>query len=403
MRASFALRIAGARTTLWPSWEKRLLGIRRAILLGLVFILLAALALLVATGRLLPKQLDGCELDIVMAQCLEDPHIAERLVQRFRAHGCGVTVHVYCKCGDTNAGQPLLWSTGEPLCNATLPNVGREGHSYLHHVTSRHATLAAYTLFLNGGISSKPKLQAEANILVERFVHNYPDVGFLDTGGFVTYGMAGWSEQQRRTWLMRLKLRQRQAAASAPELLSQAQATVAQLAAECSASTKQGMRRSSERCCHACGTATPLQCCRAFVDVCPTGQELLFDRQQNCTWRGSSEVNYRGVGGTAQQQYTMLLKPAGTANLLEWAAVELHIDPRALMQCGWAWGGTFIASREHLLVPPMEQLMGVMRGLEAAGRNGGLLGHYMERTWRLLFSACVGAAPTYDAVLRAFS
>ena len=33
-------------------------------------------------------------------------------------------------------------------CAAALPNVGNEGHSYLHHAAVRHGSLAPLTLFL---------------------------------------------------------------------------------------------------------------------------------------------------------------------------------------------------------------------------------------------------------------
>ena len=46
-------------------------------------------------------------------------------------------------------------------CSASLPNVGNEGHSYLHHMATRHASLAPLTLFLpdtlwNDATEAKP-------------------------------------------------------------------------------------------------------------------------------------------------------------------------------------------------------------------------------------------------------
>ena len=48
---------------------------------------------------------------------------------------------IYSKSGDKNA----------PRCSFhKLPNVGREGHAYLHHIVERYHTLAEVTIFLQG-------------------------------------------------------------------------------------------------------------------------------------------------------------------------------------------------------------------------------------------------------------
>ena len=41
-------------------------------------------------------------------------------------------------------------------CTASLPNVGNEGHSYLHHMRVRHASLAPLTLFLPDTLWNDP-------------------------------------------------------------------------------------------------------------------------------------------------------------------------------------------------------------------------------------------------------
>ena len=45
----------------------------------------------------------------------------------------------------------IIYNKGKPLPNTvSLPNVGREGHTYLHHIITNYDTLDEYTVFLQG-------------------------------------------------------------------------------------------------------------------------------------------------------------------------------------------------------------------------------------------------------------
>jgi hypothetical protein len=45
----------------------------------------------------------------------------------------------------------IIYNKGQPLPNTlSLPNVGREGHTYLHHIITNYDTLDEYTVFLQG-------------------------------------------------------------------------------------------------------------------------------------------------------------------------------------------------------------------------------------------------------------
>ena len=50
---------------------------------------------------------------------------------------------IYSKGGEKNA---------PPYPHHSLPNIGREGHTYLHHITERYHSLADVTIFLQGHI-----------------------------------------------------------------------------------------------------------------------------------------------------------------------------------------------------------------------------------------------------------
>lgn len=49
----------------------------------------------------------------------------------------------------------IIYNKGESECNTAhkviiLPNVGREGHTFLHHIITNYDTLEEYTMFLQG-------------------------------------------------------------------------------------------------------------------------------------------------------------------------------------------------------------------------------------------------------------
>lgn len=50
----------------------------------------------------------------------------------------------------------------------SLPNVGREGHTYLHHIISEYSTLSDLTLFLPGSVRSLAHKRAMFDLLLSR-------------------------------------------------------------------------------------------------------------------------------------------------------------------------------------------------------------------------------------------
>ncbi len=69
-------------------------------------------------------------MDLVVARYREDLRWLRRVPRAFR-------VHLYDKGGDAAGG-------------VTLPNVGREAHTYLHHLVACYETLADLTVFVQG-------------------------------------------------------------------------------------------------------------------------------------------------------------------------------------------------------------------------------------------------------------
>lgn len=101
-------------------------------------------------------------LELVVARHCEDLGWLRRVPKEF-------TVTVYNK--------------GETLAETqALPNIGREAHTYLHHLATRHATLADVTVFAQGHpFDHAPDLHHRLRALAERreTVDNFHWLGFL--------------------------------------------------------------------------------------------------------------------------------------------------------------------------------------------------------------------------------
>ena len=105
----------------------------------------------------LPEAPSWGTVEIVVSRYRDDLDWLPALAQLLRAN-----VTVYCKARvapPALPGRPPLtlgWAlrqeSGAPPpstpCAQALPNVGNEGHSYLHHLVERYDSLAAVTLFL---------------------------------------------------------------------------------------------------------------------------------------------------------------------------------------------------------------------------------------------------------------
>lgn len=114
-----------------------------------VMIALLAVACLAGSGNGSPQ---GIEL--VVSRYAEDlTWLARPPFDAFRA----VTVYDKNDRGDTSAGNPPPYARVR-----RLPNVGREGHTILHHILTRYDSLADVTVFLVGSCDQNRSKRAKA-------------------------------------------------------------------------------------------------------------------------------------------------------------------------------------------------------------------------------------------------
>lgn len=107
-----------------------------------------------------------------------------------------------------------VYSKGDPPAKdferkSKLPNIGREGHTFLHHIVNRYDTLASTTLFLQGDIhawneGTPPHTELSLAELRERSLTLTGDTatGFGVSGRFNKWNSMEWDKDPKR-WLER--------------------------------------------------------------------------------------------------------------------------------------------------------------------------------------------------------
>lgn len=90
--------------------------------------------------------------------------------------------NLYSRITIYNKGSPKVYNIPRSTV-ISLPNVGREAHTYLHHIIQNYNSLADVTLFLPGSTASYDQKKAQLDILIEFLKGNQHDshiVGIRD-------------------------------------------------------------------------------------------------------------------------------------------------------------------------------------------------------------------------------
>jgi len=284
-------------------------------------------------------------VDVVLSLCREENvrHQASLLIKVLEAtshSSLSVRLLPYCKCGPRD----------DIVCAAVLPNVGREAHTFVHHVLARYEdSLADVTLFLNGGFADAQRFRG-ASSLAARVGETARELWFADGSSLYAAPRRVKPKESSESFLAR--------------------AAVFKLGCGPEGPTNENM------CCRGFCTA---HCCHLFMPgVCPF-HFMAFDEQTTCMWKGGSGANYNA-------SYDLRLAPAEPPVFPLWLARHwgLQFDTWDVMQ--WAPGGNFAASAAALRRQPRARWERTQRAL-AATPNGGVEGHYMERVWRTVLVA----------------
>jgi len=268
-------------------------------------------------------------IDLVVSLCHEQRvHFVDTLRHTLAADGNNtVASHVYCKCGVRK---------DFPECLA-LPNHGREGHTYLHHMQSAPRS-ADYTMYVNGGLASKDHAIANALKIASVVATPPPGLRYVDHGhthiGDPTVQRVDETSQQ---------------------FLERAHS-------ECG----------DAECCTLCKT----HCCALFGMVCPSATMMSYRNQTGCKWGGTTAENSKGLE---------TLESAEPANYPTWIQTHWGIEYGAMEDRQWSPLGLFAVST-HAVQELNRASIATIRAHLERSESGGMTGHYLERSWRSLFT-----------------
>ena len=285
---------------------------------------------------LLAPSLHALTVDLVTTLCHETSlaWIDDAAARLSLVKGTSVSKHVYCKCGP------------RPECSAELPNVGRETHAFLSHVAAVWDRAADYSLFVNGGFGSKEPAREDFEVVLAtlgRRLARGKGLRFLD---------ASWEQGEEP-----FQLRQ----GSSAEFHRS-------VAEEC---------KGPAACCQ--GLCEKSYCCRLFgLSICPEGQQRLYDEQRTCSWLGKTEEN-NGEGLTR-------LRAANPNSFDLWLERHWDVNVQTFEFVQWRPYSIFAASRAALLSHRRGTYQRLAAHMERTGATDSMAGHYMERSWRVIFS-----------------
>ena len=302
----------------------------------------------------------AANVQVVVALCKEQRHHFLRTIVETVLWEHNVSLVTYAKCGP----HPSFPGSTE------LENVGREGHTYFHHMAALldippGGWKPDLVVFINGGSGSKGHHTVAE---VFQMAHN------LASANASQYWYGDFSQTLLATQGRRGECRNEKGfhvAGAPPSFAEQpvetARAFVALARAQCS---------DSQQCCELCN---PDRCCLSFGpdNICPRSSQRLFDEPVGCEYLGRTRENYVGV-------YPMPLAPAAQPNFVEWlAAWGVHFKTWESVR--WAHEGNFAVSMQAIEAFGAERARRGMAELKAAGVSGGMVGMYVERAWRAFF------------------
>jgi len=120
--------------------------------------------------------------------------------------------------------------------------------------------------------------------------------------------------------------------------------------------------------------------CHLFgLSICPAGQQRLYDAQKTCTWEGLTAEN-SGARGLQR------LRAANPNSFDLWIERHWGVNIQTFEATGWRPYGIFGASRDALTQHHKGGYSRLAAHMERVGQTDMMAGHYMERSWRVIFS-----------------
>jgi hypothetical protein len=289
---------------------------------------------LVRSGESVERRASSIGVVVSICQEPQETFLALKTLMREldKCHGFTVRRYIYCKCGP--------WY----VCDLTLPNVGREGNTFVTHVSKNYGTLDDIVWFVNGGFMSKE------------------------------HATKAFSKIQRTLTHMQLQ-RHLTKLAYVDDMITSLDSV--------------DVKRKPSYAQHSCLAIANAHCKRAFsceyTLPCENKEACACEVQRTCHWTGATKENYN----TTMASHLIVPPLDGTAprghSMYTWACSRLGVDAKILHQCGASQSGVFAVGSERLRSYPKLVYDSLVEEYEAYSTTGGLMGHYMERMYRSMF------------------
>lgn len=275
------------------------------------------------------NQVRRADISVVVSYCDESEDTMSHLeayANDTRVTGLDVEVIYYCKCAIHD------------FCSFHLPNIGREGHTYLWHISHSHDSNV--TVFINGGFMSKSSAQASVQKIFSELIHNSLQIK--------NNGLNFYCDEQKTSW------------DDNPSLYARSD--------NCS-TVHEYCSLESNRC-----SISDLPCSGESVCGCV--------EQANCSWIGATKENPVILGG---HLISALNEQGEKHSMFSWSCEKLGICPSTIIQCGYSWSAVFAVGRSRLRRLPRHTRLQLLREFDNYAANGGVVVHYLERLWRSVF------------------
>jgi len=285
-------------------------------------------------------------LGLVVSVCKEPRDAVqeiENFIVRLKNSGFDVRRHIYCKCGPWHAA-----------CDRNVPNLGREGETFMRHIVDNYHTLDDVIWFVNGGFLSKKHTRKAvarhmrvftSRALLGRFhaERNEAQTVYLDD--WITSFESVNLRQEIRT-----------------EDLSQS----------C-------FDDASKHC------SSMFRC--EYTLPCTHNQACACEVQRDCQWIGATKSNYWNTsveGNRLQVPAPDASFPYGHS-LYTWTCLRFNLGASLMHRCGASRSGVFAVGASRIRAYPRSMYRSLVTEYETYGINGGVVSHYAERVYRSLF------------------
>ena len=269
------------------------------------------------------------DVAVVVSYCNESEDAISHLesyVNDARVTGLVVEVMYYCKCAVRE------------FCSFHLPNIGREGHTYLWHMSNGYDSNV--TVFINGGFMSKSHAQAAVKKVFTELTDNSLQIK--------NNGLNFYCDEQKISW------------DDNPSLYARSNDCL---------SVQEYCSLKSNRC-----SISDLPCSGESVCGCA--------EQVNCSWIGATKENPIIIEGHLEPA---LNERGEKHSMFSWSCEKLGLSPSTIIQCGNSWSAVFAVGRSRLRRLPKHTRLQLLREFDNYSANGGIVVHYLERLWRSVF------------------